>query len=208
MTVAVAARPGERLDRVRRMITGILMVDDRNIGNLVHQYLERDGYRVTWVRSGEEALSSSAGLLDRLDRGAGHPAGHPGLGAAEVPAADLVEHLEFLLAPDGELGGVVVAQGDRRAAVAGRLEVRVGHPARAARLVGAPDVELPDLVVVADAERVAGAKAYRIRVAGHVRLDDAHALRLLELGHGPSTVSSTHDTGTQPWTPVALRQRR
>jgi DNA-binding response OmpR family regulator len=57
MSVAVAARRGERLDRVRRMITGILIIeDDRNIGNLVRQYLERDGYRVTWVRSGEEGL--------------------------------------------------------------------------------------------------------------------------------------------------------
>jgi DNA-binding response OmpR family regulator len=39
------------------MATGILIVeDDRNIGNLVRTYLERDGYRVTWVRSGEDGL--------------------------------------------------------------------------------------------------------------------------------------------------------
>ena len=57
MTASVAARPGERLDRVRWMATGILIVeDDRNIGNLVRTYLERDGYRVTWVRSGEDGL--------------------------------------------------------------------------------------------------------------------------------------------------------
>ncbi len=57
MQASVAARPGERLDRVRRMAAGILIVeDDRNIGHLVRQYLERDGYRVTWVRSGEDGL--------------------------------------------------------------------------------------------------------------------------------------------------------
>jgi DNA-binding response OmpR family regulator len=39
------------------MATGILIVeDDRNIGHLVRTYLERDGYRVTLVRSGEEGL--------------------------------------------------------------------------------------------------------------------------------------------------------
>jgi two-component system, OmpR family, response regulator len=58
MGASVAVRPGERLDRVRRMAAGILIVeDDRNIGNLVRQYLERDGYRVTWVRSGEDGLT-------------------------------------------------------------------------------------------------------------------------------------------------------
>jgi DNA-binding response OmpR family regulator len=41
----------------RRMDATILVVeDDRNIGNLVRAYLERDGYRVAWVRSGEEGL--------------------------------------------------------------------------------------------------------------------------------------------------------
>ncbi|NLE22479.1 MAG: response regulator transcription factor [Actinobacteria bacterium] len=39
------------------MAAGILIVeDDRNIGNLVRRYLERDGYRVIWVRSGEDGL--------------------------------------------------------------------------------------------------------------------------------------------------------
>jgi DNA-binding response OmpR family regulator len=56
--VSVAARPGERLDSMRwRMGATILIVeDDRNIGNLVRTYLERDGYRVVWVRSGEDGL--------------------------------------------------------------------------------------------------------------------------------------------------------
>jgi DNA-binding response OmpR family regulator len=41
-----------------RMGATILIVeDDRNIGNLVRTYLERDGYRVVWVRSGEEGLA-------------------------------------------------------------------------------------------------------------------------------------------------------
>ncbi len=69
---SVAARPGERLDRVRWMATGILIVeDDRNIGNLVRTYLERDGYRVTWVRSGEDGLVE----LERQ---------HPGLMVVDV----------------------------------------------------------------------------------------------------------------------------
>jgi DNA-binding response OmpR family regulator len=42
----------------RRMDGTILVVeDDRNIGDLVRIYLERDGYRVLWVRSGEQALA-------------------------------------------------------------------------------------------------------------------------------------------------------
>ena len=57
-TASVAARPGERLDSMRwRMSATILIVeDDRNIGNLVRTYLERDGYGVVWVRSGEDGL--------------------------------------------------------------------------------------------------------------------------------------------------------
>ncbi len=35
----------------------MLVEDDPNIGALVRTYLERDGYRVLWVRSGEEALT-------------------------------------------------------------------------------------------------------------------------------------------------------
>jgi len=36
--------------------TILIVEDDRNIGNLVRTYLERDGYMVVWVRSGEEGL--------------------------------------------------------------------------------------------------------------------------------------------------------
>ena len=59
MSTSVAARSAERLDSMRwRMGATILIVeDDRNIGNLVRTYLERDGYRVVWVRSGEEGLA-------------------------------------------------------------------------------------------------------------------------------------------------------
>jgi DNA-binding response OmpR family regulator len=42
----------------RRVDATILIVeDDHNIGNLVRTYLERDGYTVVWVRSGEEGLA-------------------------------------------------------------------------------------------------------------------------------------------------------
>ena len=81
MTVRVtAARACERLDTMqnggaaapagrergapaapaprRRVDATILIVeDDHNIGNLVRTYLERDGYTVVWVRSGEEGLA-------------------------------------------------------------------------------------------------------------------------------------------------------
>lgn len=35
----------------------MVVEDERNIGELVRVYLERDGYQVLWVRSGEEALA-------------------------------------------------------------------------------------------------------------------------------------------------------
>ena len=87
MVASVAARPGERLDRVRRMAAGILIVeDDRNIGDLVRTYLERDGYRVVWVRSGEDGLAE----LERQrpePRGARHrPTGHRRLRGLPPPA--------------------------------------------------------------------------------------------------------------------------
>ena len=58
-TSTASVREGERLDSMhRRMDATILIVeDDRHIGHLVRTYLERDGYRVLWVRSGEEALA-------------------------------------------------------------------------------------------------------------------------------------------------------
>ena len=37
----------------------LIVEDDRNIGNLVRSYLERDGYRVAWVRSGEDGAGAS-----------------------------------------------------------------------------------------------------------------------------------------------------
>ena len=36
--------------------TVLLVEDEHSIGSLVRSYLQRDGYRVVWVRSGEEAL--------------------------------------------------------------------------------------------------------------------------------------------------------
>lgn len=40
--------------------TVLLVEDEVSIGRLVEAYLERDGYRVVWVRSGEEALAELA----------------------------------------------------------------------------------------------------------------------------------------------------
>ncbi len=37
--------------------TVLLVEDDRSIGNLLRAYLARHGYRVLWVRSGEDALA-------------------------------------------------------------------------------------------------------------------------------------------------------
>jgi two-component system response regulator RegX3 len=37
--------------------TVLLVEDDESIGTLVRTYLARDGYRVVWVRTGEEALT-------------------------------------------------------------------------------------------------------------------------------------------------------
>src|SRR5690349_18825837 len=37
---------------------GVLLVEDEeSIGQLVRTYLARDGYRIVWVRTGEEALA-------------------------------------------------------------------------------------------------------------------------------------------------------
>ncbi len=57
--VRAAGRSGGRaLKRERRVSATIMIVeDDHNIGNLVRTYLERDGYQVVWVRSGEEGLA-------------------------------------------------------------------------------------------------------------------------------------------------------
>jgi DNA-binding response OmpR family regulator len=55
MTVTATVRP----DEARSTGTGtivLLVEDERSIGTLLRGYLERDGYRVVWVRSGEEAV--------------------------------------------------------------------------------------------------------------------------------------------------------
>ena len=43
--------------------TVLVVEDDPSIGQLVRSYLQRDGYRVVWVRSGEDALAE----LERRD---------------------------------------------------------------------------------------------------------------------------------------------
>ena len=62
-----AVRVSERLDTMQWRVDATILIveDDRNIGHLVGTYLERDGYRVAWVRSGEEALAE----VDRLRPG-------------------------------------------------------------------------------------------------------------------------------------------
>ena len=44
----------------------LLVEDEESIGSLVRAYLERTGYRVVWVRSGEEALQSLEPVRPRL----------------------------------------------------------------------------------------------------------------------------------------------
>jgi DNA-binding response OmpR family regulator len=62
-----ADRASGRLDSMQWRVDATILIveDDRNIGHLVRTYLERDGYRVAWVRSGEEALAE----VDRLRPG-------------------------------------------------------------------------------------------------------------------------------------------
>ena len=40
----------------------LLVEDEESIGSLVRAYLEQSGFRVAWVRSGEDALASSTGF--------------------------------------------------------------------------------------------------------------------------------------------------
>jgi DNA-binding response OmpR family regulator len=47
MSTAPAAHPGPTL---------LLVEDEQSVGQLVRTYLEHEGYRVVWVRSGEDAL--------------------------------------------------------------------------------------------------------------------------------------------------------
>ena len=44
----------------------LLVEDEESIGSLVSAYLEQTGYRVAWVRSGEEALSTFEQLEPRM----------------------------------------------------------------------------------------------------------------------------------------------
>ncbi len=44
----------------------LLVEDEESIGSLVRAYLEQSGYRVAWVRSGEEALQSLEVVRPRL----------------------------------------------------------------------------------------------------------------------------------------------
>ena len=44
----------------------LLVEDEESIGALVHAYLEQSGYRVAWVRSGEDALGSLERVQPRM----------------------------------------------------------------------------------------------------------------------------------------------
>ena len=44
----------------------LLVEDEESIGTLVHDYLEKSGYRIVWVRSGEDALMSLERVQPRL----------------------------------------------------------------------------------------------------------------------------------------------
>ena len=51
----------------------LLVEDEESIGSLVRAYLEQTGYRVAWVRSGEEALLS----LETVAAAPRHPRHRP-----------------------------------------------------------------------------------------------------------------------------------
>jgi DNA-binding response OmpR family regulator len=54
VTAAVGAQPA---GAVNGSGSGVLLIeDDQSIGSLVRSYLERNGYRVVWVRTGEDGL--------------------------------------------------------------------------------------------------------------------------------------------------------
>jgi DNA-binding response OmpR family regulator len=59
----------------------LLVEDEGSIGRLVHGYLERDGYAVLWVRSGEEALAE---LTRREVRAVVLDIGLPGMDGFDV----------------------------------------------------------------------------------------------------------------------------
>lgn len=57
---APAATGEERVSELVRGQTILLVEDEQSIGQLVRSYLERQGYKLVWVRSGEEALTELA----------------------------------------------------------------------------------------------------------------------------------------------------
>jgi DNA-binding response OmpR family regulator len=56
----VSAAPSPEHAAAGQAATVLLVEDEHSIGKLVRSYLERNGYRVVWVRSGEEALTELA----------------------------------------------------------------------------------------------------------------------------------------------------
>ena len=60
MTTSLSGTGQERAVDAARGLTILLVEDEHSIGQLVRSYLERTGYKVVWVRSGEEALTELA----------------------------------------------------------------------------------------------------------------------------------------------------
>ena len=61
-----ATEPGADAAGAVAPVQLLLVEDDESIGSLVSAYLEQTGYRVSWVRSGEDALSTLEQLRPRL----------------------------------------------------------------------------------------------------------------------------------------------
>ena len=53
------ALAGDRLSAPNRATGGMILLveDEEAVGTLVRTYLDRNGFRVCWVRTGEEALT-------------------------------------------------------------------------------------------------------------------------------------------------------
>src|SRR5438132_5374782 len=58
-TAAHGGEPGAHVTDQGPRAGGVLLIveDEESIGRLVKQYVEQDGWRAVWVRSGEEALA-------------------------------------------------------------------------------------------------------------------------------------------------------
>ena len=58
-TAAHGGEPGAPNTEQSPRAGGVLLIveDEESIGRLVKQYVEQDGWRAVWVRSGEEALA-------------------------------------------------------------------------------------------------------------------------------------------------------